>query len=145
MTLGVALSFQPTESEMFGKQINPQSLIFRESKQENLDAVRSFFPPGTEIDPILTVRTAEGSLILDGHNRAALAQERNTTVPHIEIPEALYSKLKNAGYDETDISHALLSHSGHEDAARGIRLKFPGVDFFRSESSIMSIIEDWQK
>lgn len=135
-TTSTAKSAQPKVNT-----IDPNSLIFREGMQNNTSAIRELYPAGQGYDPIVTARTADGPLIIDGHNRAAVAIERGDQIPSIEIDESVYQELLARGWDETDISHAVLEYAGLSDAASGIRQKFQGVDFWKSSDEIEKILD----
>lgn len=108
-------------------EIDPNTLIFREDEQNQLEAVRENFPEGEDYFPAVTVRTDEGIEIIDGHNRASVAIERGDQLPIVEIPESSYDALQEAGYDDMEIAYASLSQAGEIEAAEAIDRQFPGA------------------
>lgn len=118
---------QPDERPLRKYEVNPDDLVFRESEQNRLDEVRELFPEDEGYYPIVTVQTDSGAEILDGHNRARIAQERGNKIQTVELPEQAYSALQEAGYDDTEISYAALTEAGEHEAASAINQQFPGA------------------
>ena len=123
-------------------EIDPNSLIFREGQQDNMQEVRDLFPRGEGYFPIVTANTRNGSVILDGHHRAKVAAERGEKIPHIQISSRTYNLLKSKGCDENEIAHFFLGANKQDDAATGIRQKFPGVPFFKTDDRIERLLGD---
>lgn len=107
------------------KQVNPSELIFRESDQNSLDAIRAAFP-GDEYSPIVVIRDANGArTILDGHNRATVAAERGHLIPAVEIYRGAYETLSES-YTDMEIAYGVLDNAGEYDAANALDDQFPG-------------------
>lgn len=106
------------------KEINPNTLIFRESDQSNLEGIRTAFPDA-EYAPIVII--SDTNTILDGHNRTRIAQERGHLIPAVEITESDYQRLQAAGYDDMEIAFAALLLDGETDAAYSIDAQFGGI------------------
>ena len=124
--------------------VDPNSLIFREPMQDNVSAIKELFQDG-DYPPIVTSTGPDGQLILDGHNRTQAAIERGHLINALDIPWEKYLGALSKGWDETDIAHAALSQSGLENAAYGIRQKFPGIDFFKHDDEIGALFSDTGK
>lgn len=119
---------------------NPANLIYREKQQNRLDFVRKTYPDFEDVPPITAVKTNRGLEIIDGHNRATVAKEMDKKVQTISIDESLYNKLKDAGYDDMEITYAMLSKSGYEDAASTLDSQFPGANLTRKGLEAEKII-----
>lgn len=108
--------------------VDPATLVFREQDQNNLEGVRDAFPPG-EYFPIVVVQQRDGGLaIVDGHNRARVALDRGDRIPVVAVGIADYEALLAAGYDDMEISFAVLRGAGQDDAAQALAMQFPGAD-----------------
>ena len=89
--------------------INPKYLTFRETDQGRLEQVRELFPKGEPMNPIVTIKEADGSYsILDGHNRAVVAMERKQKIPMVSVTRNEYEDLNQSGFDDMEISFAAL-------------------------------------
>jgi hypothetical protein len=141
---GRASTMTDWKDNLFTKQVDPNSLTFKESMQNNTSAIDEMFPKTSEMFPALVTRSPDGELsIIDGHNRAKVAMSRGDQLPALEIPNDVYETLKGKGFDDMQITHAMLQRAGQTDAADGIRSKFVGLDreFFKADDEIDRIIE----
>lgn len=120
--------------------VDPAALLFRESEQNRVDSVREMFPDG-DFPPVVVADTPEGLLILDGHNRAAVAKEDGLGLRAVIIQDGAYRAAKREGHDEVDIAHAALEVAGESEAASMLRQQFPGSSLIQSEADISEIIE----
>jgi len=107
--------------------VDPATLTFREEQQHRLDEVRERFPEGEAYSPIVTVRDGPEREILDGHNRAAVAQERGDRIPVVDISRNAYEALSAAGFDDIEIAFAALVDADEADAAYSLNAQFPGA------------------
>jgi len=123
-------------------EADPASLIFRESEQNNIDGVRDYFAEGDGYYPAVVIKAQDGVSILDGHNRARVAADRGDKLPVVEISEAQYQAAKRVAGDDIDIAHAALEMAGEDDAASGLRAKFPGTSMLRDAPKIIEAMED---
>ena len=123
-------------------EVDPHSLIYREADQNRTNAVREMFPAGDGYTPIVTVRTARGTEILNGHNRAEVARERGDRLPSVSINERQYDLLKSKGFDDTEISYAALVLARETDEARNIDSQFPGANVIERGEDAADILRD---
>ena len=121
----------------------PESLIFREEEQNNLDFVRDKFPGAEGIAPITAVKTLDGLEIINGHNRTLVAKENDKDVEVVGIEEELYTQLKDAGFDDMEISYGMLVDAGYDDFASGIDNQFPGSEVGKRGMKVLNIIDDF--
>lgn len=141
---GRALAMTDWKDNLFIKRVDPSTLTFKETMQNNTGAIDDMFPETSEMFPALVTRGSDGELsIIDGHNRARVAMLRGDQLPVLEIPSDVYELLKGKGFDDMQITHAMLERAGQTDAANGIRRTFVGLDreFFKTEDEINSIID----
>ena len=109
--------------------INPKYLTFRETDQGRLEQVRELFPKGEPMNPIVTIKEADGSYsILDGHNRAVVAMEREQKIPMVSVTRKEYEDLNQSGFDDMEISFAALTRANQDDAASDLNRQFSGSD-----------------
>lgn len=108
--------------------VDPSSLVFTETQQNRLDAVRRDFPEGEGYQPIVVVNNNGNRRIIDGHNRASIAKERGDSISVVELSEQEYQHLKNAGYYDYHIVYAALVRAGEFDEAQNTASQLPGGD-----------------
>ncbi len=108
------------------REIEPSNLTFRENMQNRIAEVSKSFPEGEGYPPIVTIETQHGPLILDGHNRAAVAAVRGDKLRHVSISEDEYDMLRKAGFDDMEISYGVLTRAGEDEQASNIAQQFPG-------------------
>ena len=125
--------------------ISPSTLIFREAEQNRIAEVAKMFPPGEGYYPIVVATTAKGRLILDGHNRTAIARQRGDLIDAVEIPGSVYRSLLKSGLDEMSISNAALERAGQSDAAGSLRQQFNGSRLQDSEHIAESAFNAFEK
>lgn len=111
------------------KSVNPNDLVFREEDQNRTSEILDRLGDNPEEwNPIVLIGGEDGQeTILDGHNRASVAQEIGATeIPAVSISEAEYKFLQDRGYDDAEISYAALSRAEEYEAASAINQQFPG-------------------
>lgn len=108
--------------------ISPSDLEFTEGEQHRMDEARERFPEGDALPPIVVVISDDGPpKIIDGHHRATLAQERDESIEAVGIKQAEFDKLKEAGFDEIEISWAVMDDSGEHEQADALDSQFAGA------------------
>ena len=128
--------------EHLARSVDPESLTFRESDQSRLSQVRADFPDDY-YHPAVVIREADGGRsILDGHNRATVAAERGHELPIVGIPRAQYDALREAGFDDMEITHAVLSRAGERDAADSVHQQFPGASVEREGGKALDFLDE---
>jgi hypothetical protein len=105
--------------------VNPNALIFRESMQNRVNEVATRFING-DYPAIVVVN----NLIIDGHNRAAVAINRGHGLTVVNLTQAEYDYLVNLGYDDMEISYAALTAADEIDAAMAYIDQFAGSNIF---------------
>lgn len=121
--------------------VDPSTLVFREGMQNRLDSVRARFA-GDGYSPITAIDTQDGVVILDGHNRAMVAQERGHNLPVVILSQAEYDYLVGMGYDDMEISYAALTAVDEIDAAMAYVDQFAGSNIFeRGEEAYSKLME----
>jgi hypothetical protein len=147
-TLGGEPELKPTQAYQ-NKNINkatnidPKTLKFRESEQNNTKYVKELFP-GNEYFPAVTIKNKDGSReILDGHNRAKIAIERKHKLPIVDISKNEYDYLIKNGFDDQEIAYATLKRAGETEAADGINYKFPGADVEKRGNEAENWLEEY--
>lgn len=124
-------------------QRSPDSLRFRETEQNRLQSVRDDFPRGQGYTPIVAVRDSDGTLtIVDGHNRASVARERGDAIPTVDLSRDQYDALIAEGFDDMEISAAVLMDAGETDAAEAINQQFPGANVESRARDALVRLED---
>jgi N12 class adenine-specific DNA methylase/predicted RNA methylase len=108
----------------YEKVQDTKNLKFTEKEQHRVDNVKERFPDVEDMPPITMV---DGIGIIDGHNRAKIAQEENKPINTISIPKELYDELKEKGFDEIEISYAMLRDKGYSQEAMYLDDQFPGA------------------
>lgn len=117
--------------------INPNTLVFRENMQNRIEEVARRFVDDN-YSPIVTV----GDMILDGHNRAAVAIERGHNIPAVCLAKAEYQYLVELGYDDMEISYAALTAADEIEAAMTYVDQFAGSNIFeRGEEAYDKLAE----
>jgi hypothetical protein len=134
----------PLEAATLQRNVNPSSLIFREQVQHRLDEVADRFPEKGGYPPIVVAKTGNGFLILDGHNRAKIAYQRDEKIDAVVVPESVYRQALSIGLDEVDVSHAALERAGQSDAASAIRQQFRGINWEKSEADAQKIFDEYE-
>ena len=107
------------------KKYDPSKLTYREEGKANMANVRLIFEDGID-NPIVVIEYPGQAVILDGHHRANLAKENGWLIPGLPISGDRYAKLTSLGYDDMEISYAVLVESGNYEAAESIEAMFPG-------------------
>lgn len=110
----------------FTESVDPNTLVFREEYQNRTGAIRADFPDGV-YPPLVAIKEPSGELlILDGHNRAAVAKEDGYTVDVVTISRSMYDKLSGR-FDDMEIAYAALYDADQLDAASNLNNQFPGA------------------
>ena len=122
--------------------VNPNSLIFRESQQNRTSEVKEMFPEGEGYYPVVSIFDNGERTILDGHNRAAVAMERGDVIPTVDITKSEYDALVSVGFDDMEISYAALSRAKQDEAASSINQQFPGADIWKRGTEAEGILDD---
>jgi hypothetical protein len=123
-------------------EVNPNSLIFRESQQNRMGNVKEMFPEGEGYYPVVSIFDNGERTILDGHNRAAVAMERGDVIPTVDITKSEYDALVSAGFDDMEISYAALSRAKQDEAASAINQQFSGADIWKRGAEAEGILDD---
>jgi N12 class adenine-specific DNA methylase len=122
--------------------VDPAELVFRESEQNRLDAVREDFP-GDEYFPAVTILQDDGTReILDGHNRASVAAERGHKLPIVDVSANEYQRLTAAGFDDMEIAYAALDRANEEESAEAIHSQFPGADVRKRGRMALDLMDE---
>lgn len=109
-------------------EVDPNTLIFRESDQGRIEQARELFPEGEGYSTIVSILENNGErTILDGHNRSALAMERGDTIRTAQLRREEYDDLSAKGFDDMEISYAALTDAAEYDAASDLNRQFPGA------------------
>jgi hypothetical protein len=125
---GKVVEIELGQDDAYQSKSTPVSrLEFREAEQNRLDSIRDAFPED-EYFPIVAINKDGALVILDGHNRAAVAQERGHDIPVVQIPQEHYSELSKKGFDDIEISWAALREAGEQEAADALNSQFPGAN-----------------
>ncbi len=125
-TGGVRYSADSRASYSF--EVDPSELVFREADQNRTAQVEELFPVGEGYLPIVVMGERGGPLtILDGHNRAKVAESRGDRLPVTRVSKAEYKALADAGFDDMEIAYAAHAVVGERDAADAIDQQFIGA------------------
>lgn len=123
------------------REFDPEELTFRESDQNRTEAVAEI-ADADELPPIVVIEKADGLEILDGHNRAAVAEQRGETVRGVALPEAAYDRLVADGFDDMEIAYAALSRAEQYDAASQLNQQFPGAGVAERGAEAERVLEE---
>ena len=137
-----ALRDAPTISAGSRTSLDPSSLSFRELDQNRLEQVSELFDSGEEINPIVTIYNNGKRDILDGHNRAAVAISRKQNVPAVDLDIKEYELLKEAGFDDMEITYATLLRANEDDAASAINNQFYGAGIRQRGTEALSLMDE---
>lgn len=123
------------------RSVSPDSLIFREANQHRLEQVREMFG-GDPLPPVSAVETNAGLEILDGHNRTALALERGDNLIDVSsVTKSEYKALRDAGFDDLEISYASLMRDELYNEAAALNNQFPGAGISQRGEHALSILD----
>jgi hypothetical protein len=122
--------------------LNPNKLTFREADQNRVEQAAELFDSGEEINPIVTIYNNGRRDILDGHNRAAVAISRRQNLPAVDIDIKEYERLKEAGFDDMEITYATLLRANEDDAASAINNQFYGAGIRQRGTEALSLMDD---
>jgi len=108
--------------------VSADKLILKEKDQNpnNISKIAGILRSGGEIPPVTVVRTDSGLEVLDGHHRVRAASSIGSDVPILIISGEKYSALKDAGFDDLEISYAMLYSARESDAATMLDAQFKG-------------------
>jgi len=121
--------------------VNPETLTFREEQQHRTANVREMFDP--EDMPPITV--TDSGMIIDGHNRTIIAKEDGININTISIPKEIYNKLKRKGFDDIEISYAMLRDQMEVGYADNLNRQFPGANVQKEGFKALDVIEAEKK
>ncbi len=121
--------------------VNPETLTFREEQQHRTENVREMFDP-EDMPPITVI---DDGTIIDGHNRAIIAKEEGIDINTISIPKEIYDKLKEKGFDDIEISYAMLRDQMEVGFADNLDKQFPGANVQKEGFKALDIIEEERK
>lgn len=120
--------------------INPKDLVFRENMQNRLDNIRSRF--SDIYNTITVVDDGTELIIIDGHNRASVAEERGHMIDAAIISKKQYNMLQAKGYDDMEISYAILTAVDDIDSAMTYVDQFAGSNIFVRGEAAYQILEE---
>lgn len=126
-----------TEGVTKAEKINPNELIFTEEEQSQIDIVKERFLP-EDLPPITVI---DGKTVIDGHNRASVAIEAGVDIKTISIKKDLFDRLRKEGFDEAEISYAMLVDAKEFEASDLIGNQFPGSDIVNRGNKILEIFD----
>lgn len=118
-------------------EVNPSLLNFTEKEQHRIQQVREMYEPD-DMPPITVI---DGKDIIDGHNRVSIAKENRVPIRTVSISRQLFDKLKNKGYDEIEISYAMLTDAGYPEFAYNLNKQFSGAGVKEAGMKAFDVIE----
>lgn len=121
-------------------RIDPDELEYREDDQNRIEEVENRFPNG-DYPPITVIKDIfDDFIIIDGHNRARVASDNLDEIDYVAIDEDSYDNLIAAGYDDIEISYAILMIASSVDSAHSLNLQFPGARVSERGTEIINMM-----
>jgi len=125
------------------REIDASELIHTEEHDDVSNSVRRRYPEGEPMPPIVVRSGSEGKEILDGHNRAMLAEERGEKISYAMITEEEYTKLEEEGFEQMHITFATLQVEGEYDEASAMDSALGGYVADRGMEAAR-LLEEWR-